>query len=87
MHSKESIRLLADKLNLKILKIVSDSTPFEIWGSEQYKKGIPLSSDQSYGKNREKSIFSKSDMKEIEQKAKTLNEKGVSGRIAIYLQK
>ncbi len=87
LHSTKSIMLLAKKSNLGLNKVVYDSTEFELWGSEQYLKGIPLRSDNSYGENPSNSIFSKRDINVFKRRVKMLNAKREGGRAAFYLIK
>jgi SAM-dependent methyltransferase len=42
LHSTHSIRLLADRCGFRVTSISDDSTSFQFWGSEQYRRDIPL---------------------------------------------
>ena len=86
LHSLDSILRLAEKAFLKLEKVVFDSSSFQFWGSEQYKRDIPLKSEQSYGQNPNKSIFTKADIKKFEQEAKELNLKNQGDQAAFYLR-
>ena len=87
LHSIESIKRLAKKANLNLERVVYDSEPFQFWGSEQYIKGIPLKSDQSYSVNPSKSIFSEADIRQFEQNAIKLNLENKGDQAAFYLKK
>ena len=87
IHSKESISFLAEKTSLSLEKIVYDSTGFQFWGSEQYLQDIPLRDAKSYANNPEESIFSDSEIKAFEAKAKELNDKGEGDMCAFFLKK
>jgi len=87
IYSKESMYFLADKTSLILKKIVYDSTGFQFWGSEQYLKDIPLRDAKSYANNPEESIFSDSEIKAFEAKAKELNDKGEGDMCAFLLMK
>ena len=67
--------------------IVSDSDEFQFWGSEQYKQGISLRSDRSYGVSPSGSIFSKVQMERFREKAKQLNQDSRGDQAAFYLKK
>lgn len=87
LHSIKSIKMLAEKFNLDLEKVVYDSWSFQFWGSEQYIRGIPRKSEQSYGINRAKSIFSKADIKGFEENARKLNSESRGDQAAFYLRK
>lgn len=87
LHSVKSMEILAEKSNLEIEQIVYNSTDFQFWGSEQYLKGIPLSSDKSYSVNPSNSIFSPKKIKEFKLKAKQLNIENRGDSATFYLKK
>lgn len=87
LHSIESIKRLAEKANLNLERVIYDSTSFQFWGSEQYIKNISLKSEQSYGINPSKSIFSGADIKKFEQTARKLNLKNRGDQAAFFLKK
>ena len=79
--------ILAKNTGFRIEKIIFDSTEFQFWGSEQYKRGIPLKGENSYRVNPSKSIFSKGEMRRFKQRAKELNSKNVGDQAAFYLER
>ena len=87
IHSIKSIEMLAQKCGLKVRKVVCDSTIFELWGSEQYKRDIPLNDGKSYCVNRTKSIFDNKAISEFQVKVNKLNQECRGGRSAFYLEK
>lgn len=87
LHSIESIKRLAEKANLCLTKVIYDSSSFQFWGSEQYIKGIPLKSENSYAVNPAKSIFSKEDIKRFERDARKLNLENRGDQAIFYLKK
>jgi SAM-dependent methyltransferase len=87
IYSRKSMEILAQKIGFKIKEIIYDSTEFQFWGSEQYKKGIPLVSDLSYAVNRKKSIFSKKQIREFKKLAREFNLKGIGDQAVFYLIK
>lgn len=87
LHSIESFKILADKCNLVVDKVIYNSSEFQFLGSEQYKKGISLcASDNSFYVNPKKSIFSKNEIKQFKQKAKELNKENIGDQITIILK-
>ncbi len=87
LHSKESIKILAEASGLEIDNILYDSAAFQFWGSEQYKKGIALMSDSSYLMNPQTSIFSQDEMNDFKKQAKKLNDSNEGDQMTIYLRK
>jgi SAM-dependent methyltransferase len=87
LHSVKSMQLLAAKAELWIEKIVYDSTGFQFWGSEQYSRDIPLFADHSYAVDRERSVFSKTEIERFEEKALLLNAESRGDQAAFYLRK
>jgi SAM-dependent methyltransferase len=87
LHTVKSIQYLADKFGFKVQKIIYDSSAFQFIGSEQYKKGIPLMSQNSYLINPGNSIFDKEEISRFEQKAKELNRNSNGDSASFFLQK
>jgi 2-polyprenyl-3-methyl-5-hydroxy-6-metoxy-1,4-benzoquinol methylase len=87
LHSIKSMELLVNKANLKIDDIIWDSTSFQLWGSEQYLKGIPLRSELSYAENKSKSIFSPYEIKLFETQANELNRNKCGDQAAFFISK
>jgi len=85
--SNEGLRILASRAGLKVTKIKFDSNEFQFWGSEQYLKGIPLESRNSFIKNPKNSIFTKQEIKFFKDQAKKLNETGMGDQACYYLEK
>lgn len=76
IHSVASLRILAEQASFNIKEIIYDSNEFQFWGSEQYKMGIPLMGDNSYGVNPKNSIFTKDQIDSFAKMAEELNESG-----------
>ncbi|MBN1348944.1 class I SAM-dependent methyltransferase [candidate division KSB1 bacterium] len=87
LHSVASMKILAAKTHFEIKKIVYDSNDFQFWGSEQYKRGIPLYSNSSYNGNPSISIFTKKDIAKFKKKAAILNSINYGDRAIYYLYK
>jgi SAM-dependent methyltransferase len=87
LHTEKSIRLLAQRAGFEVTSVVYDSTDFQFWGSEQYKRDIPLRAKESYRENPGRSIFTKVELRTFRAKAKVLNEKGEGDQACFYLRK
>jgi len=81
IHSKKSMQLMADKAGFGIEKVIFDSTGFQFWGTELYKRDIQLK-----GTDPAKH-FSSAQMKKWEDMAKDLNAIHKGDQAAFYLRK
>jgi hypothetical protein len=79
LHSLKSIKLLAKEEDFELVDFFCDSTELEFWGSEQYRRDIPLMSEDSFCINPSKSNFT---YREISEFKKTQKEHIISGRTA-----
>lgn len=86
LHSKESIKLLAEKAGLYLIDTIYDSDEFEFAASEQYKVGIPLFDQRSYLVNPSQSIFTTQQMDAFKQVAKRVNADGTGGRAGFFFR-
>ena len=87
LHTEKSMELLAAKVGLKITSIVYNSSEFQFWASEQYRKGIPMYAENSYTLNPKRSIFSKTDIKGFRKRAEQLNAKRDGDQACYYFIK
>lgn len=87
LHTKKSIEILAKVSGFVIKKISYDSRSWQLWGSEQYSKNIPLMDERSYYVNPKNSIFTKNEIAEFELKVIELNKNGEGDQAEFYLQK
>lgn len=87
VHTRKSMELLAHEIGFELHDVVYDSNTLQFWGSEQYKKGIPLMDPRSYRNDRTKSIFSPEDMAAFAVRAKALNAEGRGDQACFYLYK
>jgi len=87
IHTIKSFKLLAEKSGLKLQDVIFESDEFQFYGSEQYKKNIPLTAKNSYSVNPEKSIFIKDQIKKFKIMAKELNKNNQGDQAAFILRK
>jgi SAM-dependent methyltransferase len=85
VHTQASFRILAGAAGLQVRRIVWDTTSFELWGSEQYRRNIPLSDPRSHGMGGSGEIFTDREMRNFEQRAAELNRAGQAGRGSFWL--
>ena len=87
LHTLKSIRILAEDAGFHISDVIFDSDAFQFWGSEQYRKNIPLYDKRSYEVNTESSIFSEEQIQFFRKHAQKLNENKEGDQVCIYLYK
>jgi SAM-dependent methyltransferase len=85
IHSRVSMELLARASGLRLEKVVSDSTAFQFWGSEQYRMDIPLHAENSYKVNPRQSPFTAERIAEFRRAALDANARGRGDQAAFYL--
>lgn len=85
VHTRSSINILAARADLRIMRILCDSTAFQFWGSEQYQMGISLESDASYLRNPARAPFSPQALEAFARDAERLNAAGDGDQAAIWL--
>lgn len=85
--SEKGMKLLVEEAGFKLEKLVYDSVAYMIWCSEQYRQGISLYAPNSYMVNKEKSMFTKDDIKRFTAFLNELNKKGEGDTAAFYLVK
>ena len=87
LHTERSLRLLAEGAGLELAKMVFDSTGFQFWGSELYRRNIPLrEAERPEGRLRE-GLFTEKELAAFEAEAKRLNEQGRGDQACVYLRK
>jgi SAM-dependent methyltransferase len=87
IHTLESFKILLEDTDLEIKTLIFNSDAFQFWGSEQYKKDIPLMSENSYLTNPKNSMFTGDQIKKFNEMAIELNETKSGDQIFIVLEK
>lgn len=87
LHSRRSLQTLAGRAGLTLTNVIYDSTAFQFWGSEQYRRDIPLESERSYRRNPSGSIFTRQQIEEYDRRAAALNREERGDQAAFYLRK
>jgi SAM-dependent methyltransferase len=84
--SRGGMRRLATRAGLRVDEAIDDSTAFQFWGSEQYARGIPLTSPRSRAISRRASPFSRGDLRRFAGEAERLNAEGRGDQGVFYLR-
>lgn len=87
LHSVKSMETLAEKTGLSVEKVEYDSTAFQFWGSEQYRKDMSLNDERSYYVKPRRSEFNKKAILQYKRKAKNLNIQGRGDQAIFFFQK
>jgi len=87
VHSRRSVELLARDTGLSVVSVECDSTAFQFWASEQYKRDIPLRGPASYERGVEHSTFTPEEIRDFDRRARLLNEAGDGDQACFLLRK
>ena len=85
VHSVKSMKIMLGQAGLNLDKVDYDADEFSFWASEEYIKDICSSDENSYAKDRKKSIFSKKEIKVFKKEIQKLNDQGQSDCAAFYI--
>jgi SAM-dependent methyltransferase len=85
LHSRESIALLAQQCGLSVNSIEDDSTAFQFWGSEQYRRNIALMRPGCNDLVPAPGLFSDAELAEFSRRAQLLNQQHQGDQITVYL--
>ena len=87
LHSRNSFSLLAENHGLRIADICDDSTEVQFWGSEQYRRDVPLNSPMSFTVDHRTPLFTTEEMSEFRRRAEVLNKEGRGDQFSAALVK
>lgn len=87
LHSLKSLEAVARQAGFIIRETVFDSTEFQFWGSEQYRRDIPLTDPRSYSEDPGSSLFDSETIRSYRKQADVLNREGRGDQFAVYLVK
>jgi hypothetical protein len=85
VHTEESLQVLALGAGLEQRRVGWETDAFELWGSEQYRRDIPLSDPGSHFPGGEGRVFGRREMRAFRRRAVELNRSGTAGRAAFWL--
>ena len=76
LHTRKSFGILSAEADLSITHVVDDSSAFQIWGSEQYLRGISLNAPESLAVNSDSAVFTPSELADFDRRAHELKSSG-----------
>jgi SAM-dependent methyltransferase len=85
VHTVDSLRHLAHSTGLELRETVWETDGFELWGSEQYRRDIPLTDPRSHDVGGRGGVFSRREMRGFERRARELNRTARAGRASFWL--
>lgn len=86
LHSRESVRILGEKVGLELYATICDSFEFEFYGSEQYLKNIPLTAEESHWPNQNSKIFTQEEVANFKRMASQANATNECGRACFFFR-
>ena len=87
LHSEDSLRTLATQVGLRLDAVQHDSTAFQFWGSEQYRRGIALRDPRSLAQDPASTLFTAAELAAFERRAQAANAAQAGDQAAFYLQR
>jgi SAM-dependent methyltransferase len=87
LHSLKSFGHLAADSGLRLERIIYDSNQFQFWGSELYRRNIPLSAFQWPPRGGTAPLFTRQEMTAFAQRAREANRGQRGDQIAAILRK
>jgi SAM-dependent methyltransferase len=87
LHTPDSVGRLAQGAGLRVDEVIHDSTAFQFWGSEQYRRDIPLTAPSSYGIDKKRSTFAPTRIAYYRLQARALNALGDGDQAAFLLRR
>jgi SAM-dependent methyltransferase len=85
LFTRRALERLAGGAGLRIEAVHFDSSAFQFWGSELYRRGIPLAS-RSAGGRSPRHHFSRRELREFRRRAEQLNREGRGDSACFYLR-
>ncbi|HEX7117765.1 MAG TPA: class I SAM-dependent methyltransferase [Longimicrobiales bacterium] len=86
LFTEDGLRNLAERVGFSLEHIAYDSTGFQFWGSEQYRRDVPLMDDRSVAVNPDNSMFSPTQLRDFEARAAALNARRDGDQACFFLK-
>jgi SAM-dependent methyltransferase len=87
LHTPKSLRMLASQAGFEVADVVYDSDGYSHWGSELYRRDIPLMDERSPSMNPGQTTFTQKELARFTELDQKLNETGEADCAAFYLHK
>ncbi|MGU3538849.1 methyltransferase domain-containing protein [Methylobacterium sp. A54F] len=86
LHTRASLAHLARGAGLRVAHVAHDSYDLQFWGSEQYRRDIPLFSEESWRWGQGAPLFTPDQIAAWRAAAERLNREGRGDQAAFYLR-
>jgi SAM-dependent methyltransferase len=87
LHTEKSLQLVATAAGLEIFQVRYDSKGFQFWGSEQYRRDVPLKDARSPFTNpARQTLFTPAELAAWAAEAEQLNARGAGDQAGFYLR-
>lgn len=81
------MEILAGDAGLRLFDVAFDSTELQFYGSEQYRRDIPMRSERSYARNPDSGLFSREEIEAYRASAAALNTREEGDQACFYFRK
>lgn len=85
LHTRRGLAIAAAKAGLRITAIDDDSYELQFWGSEQYRRDLPLTSDLGWKAGHGRPIFTPEEIAGWRAESARLNRAGRGDQAAVHL--
>jgi len=86
LHTERSIERLAGQTGFVVQAFHFDSTAFQFWGSEQYRRDIPLTDARSLAQDPRSDLFPPEQLRAWEESARQLNRARTGDHATVFLR-
>ncbi len=86
LHTSRSLDRLAGDTDFTRCRLLHDSTGFQFWGSEQYRRDVPLRDPASIASDPDQPLFGPGQLAEFERRAVELNARGAGDQAAFFFE-
>lgn len=87
LHTRRSLERLAAGAGFALEGSEDDGTAFQFWGSEQYRRGIPLRDPRSHATAPRRSPFTRDELAGFDREAAQANRDGTSDQAVFYFRR
>jgi SAM-dependent methyltransferase len=78
---------ILEEANFDVISFAMYTDPYNLWASEQYRRGIPLMAPGSYFRNAENPDLPLSDIEKLSRKAQEMNKENIGDAVTILVAK
>ena len=87
LHTRRSLAIVAGAAGLRLSRVIHDSEPLQFWGSELYRRGIPLLEPATMKPPRVSLHFTPAQVREFKERSRALNAAGEGDQACFFLHR